>query len=95
MLQSLNGPAEYGALSVGSVTPIEVKVQATYLDDRKLITIQPLNGDVYYGYTNAVTISTGTKIFSQQFFPLETGFDLKIWLISVSGTVDVRITEVA
>lgn len=94
MLRQLDGPAENGALSV-TTTPIELKVGAQVLSKRKVVTIQPLDDDVYFGYSNTVTSSTGTKVFEGQFFPLEAGDQLGVWLVAASGTVDVRITEVS
>ena len=90
----LDGPGYNKALSV-TTTAQEVVYDTTPLSERKIITIQPLNGDIYYGYSNGVTTSNGTKIFSNQFFPLEVGPELRVWVITATGTVDVRISEVA
>lgn len=88
----LNGPALYGNLSV-STSAIEVKVGASPMDGRTVVTIQPLDGDIYYGYDSSVTTSTGTKIFQGQFFPFEATEKLSIYVIAAS-TIDCRITEV-
>lgn len=93
MLQPLDGPGDQTALAV-STTPVELKVGASVLEDRKVVTIQPLDGDVYFGYTTGVTASTGTKVYERQYFPLEAGELLTVYLVAESGTVDVRITEV-
>lgn len=93
MFQPLDGPGLYGSLSV-STTAVEVKVGASVDEDRQVVTVQPLDGDIYYGYNSSVTTSTGTKIFQGQFFPFEASRRLSIYLIAESGTVDVRITEV-
>lgn len=90
----LDGPAVHGTLSV-TTSPSEVKVGASVLSERKVITIQPTDGVVYFGYSNTVTSSTGTKIFKGQVYPLEAGEALPVWVVSASGTVNVRITEVA
>lgn len=95
MYQPCDGPGVYGSISVGDSTPVEVKIGGSVLAERKVITIQPIDGIVYYGYDNSVTSSTGTKIFKGQYLPLENSEDLTVYLISDSGTVDVRITEVA
>lgn len=94
MFEALDGPAVYGNLSV-TTSAQEVKVGASTLQDRKFVTIQPLDGDVYFGYSNSVTTSNGTKIYRDQVFPIEAGEALEVWVIADSGTVDVRITEVA
>ena len=90
----LNGPAKNGTMIVTD-TASELKVDASVLDDRKIITIQPLDGVVYFGYTNSVTSSNGTKVFKGQYFPLEATGKLPVYLVAETGeTVDVRITEV-
>jgi len=94
-LLPLDGPAVYKSLSVGDSTPVEVKVGASVQSERKIVTIQPIDGIVYYGYDTNLTSSNGTKIFKGQWIQLEVGEMLSIYLISDSGTVDVRITEVA
>jgi hypothetical protein len=94
MFIPLNGPAVHGALSV-TTTPQEVKVGASRLEERNVLTIQPLNGDVYFGYSDSVTSLTGTKIYQGQVFPLEATDELPVWIVAASGTIDVRITEVS
>lgn len=90
----LNGPGTQTSISV-STTPVEVKVGASRFDQRYVITIQPLDGDVYFGYdSGTLTSSTGTKIFQGQYFPLEASDSLPVYVVADSGTVDVRITEV-
>lgn len=94
MFLNLDGPATYGALSV-TTSAQEVKVGASALGERKVITIQPLDGDLYMGYNNSVTTSTGTKIFRGQTYAMEATDTLTVFVIAASGTVDVRITEVS
>ena len=92
MFLPLDGPGLHGALSV-TAAPIELKVGASPLSERAVVTMQPLDGDIYYGYSNSVTIATGTLVKKGQFWPLEAGASLPVWLVS-AGTVDTRITEV-
>lgn len=93
-LLPLDGPAVYGSLPV-STTAVEIKVGASVLTERTVVTIQPLDGDIYYGYNSSVTTTTGTKIFQGQFFPFEAEDSLSVWVIAASGTIDCRITEVS
>jgi hypothetical protein len=93
-LQPLDGPATYASISV-TTTPIELKVGGSPFDERKVVTLQPIDGRVYYGYDNSVSSSTGTLVFKKMIYPLEVSPDLPVWLVADSGTVDVRITEVA
>jgi hypothetical protein len=93
MLVPLNGPAVYGAISVSTAT--EVKVGGSRLSERAVVTIQPLDGDVYLGYDNSVSTSNGTLIHEGQVYALEATDQLPVWIIAATGTVDVRITEVS
>jgi hypothetical protein len=90
----LNGPGAHGALSV-TTTPQLIKVGASNLDQRTIITIQPIDGDVYFGYDNSVSSTTGTLVMEGQFFPLEATHKLDVWIVCATGTIDVRITEVS
>lgn len=95
MIQPLDGPGVYKALSVTD-TPQEVKFGAAAASERKVITIQPTDGVIYYGYSNVVDDTTGTKIFKGQWIMIEAGEFLPVWVVAASGgTVDVRITEVS
>jgi hypothetical protein len=94
MYQPLDGPAVYGALSV-TTTPVELKVGASPVSERKVISFQPTDGVVYYGYDSSVSSTTGTKIFSNQLIIIEASEQLAVYLVSETGTVNVRITEVS
>jgi hypothetical protein len=94
MFIPLNGPASYGNISV-STTAVEVKVGASVLEERTVITIQPIDGDIYYGYDNSVTSTNGTKIFKGQVYAMEATDQLPVWIVAETGTIDVRITEVS
>lgn len=95
MLHPLDGPGVYKAISVTD-TPQEVKVGATVASERKVITLQPTDGVIYYGYSNSVSSTNGTKIFKGQWIVIEAGEQLPVWVVTATGlTVDVRITEVS
>ena len=95
MLLPLDGPGVYKSISVTS-TPQEVKVGASVLEERKVITLQPTDGVIYYGYDNSVDDTTGTKVFKGQWIQLEASDRLPVWVVAASGdTVDTRITEVS
>jgi S-formylglutathione hydrolase FrmB len=79
------------ALAVGAVA-VEAKVGLTRLANRKLITIMPTDGSIYWGYSNAVTTSTGSEIFRNQFATFAVSDNVAIWLIA-AGNRDVRISE--
>jgi hypothetical protein len=95
MLLPLDGPALYSAISVTDV-PQEVRVGGSVLDERKIITLQPTDGVIYYGYSNAVSSSSGTKVFKGQLIHIEASHSLPVWVVASAGqTINTRITEVA
>ena len=79
-----------GVISVSS-TAIEAKVGGSRYADRKLLTVIPTNGTIYYGYSNSVTVVDGTPIYKNQLCIIAIA-DIPIWLIAASAT-NVRITE--
>ena len=90
---TLDGPSVNGGVSITD-TASELKVGASRLEGRIVVSIQPLDGVVYFGFSNGVTASNGTKVFKGQYFSLEAGESEEVWLIAESGeTVNVRISE--
>jgi hypothetical protein len=75
-------------------TIYEVKVGASPLANRKLITIQP-DFDMYWGYRNTVTTSTGTLIHKNQFiqFSVDPNSGFTVYLICGSASKTARLTE--
>ena len=83
-----------GALAV-STTAMELRVGATAIVDRKFITIQPKGTGMFWGYSNGVTTLNGSELFKKQTMIIPVGFNVKVWLIASTGTVDVRIGELS
>lgn len=100
MFQPLDGPSKQVKLtSVGTVTPIEVKVGATPLSDRAVITMQP-NGNmkVYFGdgvtTPNAATVSAdGLDHVKGAKETYEAGEQQKLYILANAGTIDVVVVE--
>ena len=90
----LNSDAVYGSLSVG-LTAVEVKVGGSPLSKRKLVIMQPKDTGIFWGYSNAVTTSTGTEMFKDQIIPMEVGPDISIWVIATGAGKFMRIQELA
>lgn len=82
---------QYRAQSV-TTSAAEALGAGTILANRKLLSITPTNGTVYWGFSNAVTTTTGTPIFKNQTFTIATTDNVHVYLIS-AGTVDCRIAE--
>lgn len=85
----------YGNLSVPTAnTAVEVKVSGSRLTNRKLVTIIPIDADMYWGYNSSVTTSNGTPIFKNQFISFNVLDDAtQIWLVCSLNSKNARITE--
>ena len=91
---ALDGPGNNTAISV-TTTAVEVKVGGSALLDRKAVVIQPLNGDVFWGYDSGTTSTTGFKIFQDNTVYIQATDALPIYLVAAAGSIDTRIGEVA
>jgi hypothetical protein len=87
----INTAGQYRAQSV-TTTAAEALGAATILANRKSLTITPTNGTIYWGFSNAVTTTTGTPIFKNQTVSFAIGANVHVWLIA-AATTDSRITE--
>lgn len=59
VVDGISGGGTQGLLSVPTAnTPVEVKVGASRLSNRKLVTFQAVDADFYWGYSNTVTAGT-------------------------------------
>lgn len=99
MLLPLDGPAVHNTLTVDNITVVEAKVGASALNERKVLTIQPDNKlYVYFGdgisTPSAGTVSTdGFLLFKNSINTYEASCDQPIFLLSDSGTINVKIAE--
>jgi len=98
VVDGLSGPGLFANLSVPTAnTPVEVKVGVSRLAGRKSVTVQPVDGDFYWGFSSSVTTANGTLIRQGSF----TQFSLnplastptQIWLVSPTSGDNARITE--
>lgn len=81
--------------TAASVGTSAAEVVSVPLAGRRWVTIQNEGtADVYFGATG-VTTSTGMKVSKKSSATFELGEDIDIFMISASGTQDVRILEVA
>lgn len=87
----LNVSGQYRAQSV-TTTAAEALGGATILANRKMLSITPTNGTVYWGLSNAVTTTTGSPIFKNQTMTFSFGVNNHVYLIAAS-TTDCRIVE--
>lgn len=88
----INVSGTQGTFSV-TTTAAPLRVGASNLANRKLVTFyHDTSNVVYWGYTSAVTTSTGTPISRAQMTQWPVGPNVDIYLISTT-TVASRITE--
>lgn len=91
---NLNSSAVYGTLTVGT-SPVEVKVGGSPLTKRKMVHIEAKDNSIYWGYSNSVTTSNGTRIFKDQTVFLPVGPDITIYLVADGASKSARIAELA
>lgn len=99
-LQPLDGPSLQTTLSgVNTSVVTEVKVGSDPFDERKVVSMQ---GDskfyVYFGDGDTIPssgdISTdGITVFKNQFVTFEASCQQRIYVLAVTGTVDIKIIE--
>ena len=100
MLQPLDGPSIQGVLSsVGTTTPVLVKVGSSAFEERKVVTMQG-DGKFYVYFANdsetptASDLSTkGFTQFKDQIASWEAGELQNIYVLAISGTVNIRLSE--
>ena len=100
MYSPLDGPSKQGKLSsVGTATPVEVKVDASAFEGRSVITLQGTGKFYIYfadeGETpNAATVSAnGFEQAKDSINTYEAGSKQAVFVLSVTGTIDIRIAE--
>lgn len=83
------------AMATGG-TAYEAKVGGSRLANRKLLTIVALD-DMYWGYDNTVTTSSGTPLYKNQFISFainpDSGNTFQIWVVASGNNKNARITE--
>lgn len=92
-VDALNAGGTQGAITVGT-SAVEVKVGASALTNRKLVTLHNnSNATFYWGYTSGVTTSTGTPIFKDQVMFWAAKSSAPIYVITGSAGNNGRVTE--
>lgn len=101
MLQPMDGPAIQDVIAVGPVTVLEVKVGGAAYAERKIVTLQPLNGKIYLYFGDdtgvapsaAVIAAKGLVLFKNAKESYEASDSQKLYYLSVSGTTNVAVAE--
>ena len=90
-----NNGGTQGAITVGT-SAVEAKVGSTALSNRKNLTIYNNSGNtIYWGYTSAVTTSTGSLLLRDSIAIFDVGPNTSVFLIGSNTGNNVRITESA
>ena len=88
----LDGPAEEIELSV-STTPVVARVNASNLDERKVVTLQAQDGKIRWGFTSGITSAKGFVAYKDQIITIEAAEMQDVYVVAVSGTVKVYVAE--
>jgi hypothetical protein len=81
---------------VTSGTTYEAKVGGSRLTNRKSLIINAFDSDMFWGYANSVTTSTGFPIFKGQTitFSIDANSStFQVWLVCANNNKNVRIVE--
>lgn len=99
MYQPLDGPSKQAVISVGTGTVVEAKAGTSVLTDRQVITIQPA-GKIYIYFSDDGSTPTISTVSTNGFIhyknakeTYEVGEKQKVFLLSLSGTVNVIVAE--
>jgi len=89
---AFGGGGVYGEITIGT-SAVEIKVGASRLARRVLVTMQPVDRDMYCGYDSSVTVANGTKIFKSQLVIWDADDQSQIWCITDLAGKKARISE--
>lgn len=99
-LYPLDGPATQDTISVNSSTVQEAKVGGSAFEDRKVVTLQPVDGKIYVYFGDGVSTPSSATVIADGFIQYknekcsyEATHRQAIFILSVSGTVNVKIAE--
>lgn len=96
VIDGLRNGGVYGALSIPTAnTPVEAKVGASRLTNRKFLQIYSNNNGLFWGLDNTVTTTSGTPIVNGQVltFAIDPDSTFQIWLVGSSNGKSVQVTE--
>lgn len=85
-----------GAISVPPATATPVRVGASNLANRMALTaLNNGNATLYWGYDTSTNHNNGTPLFRNQLLFLDVGPAITVYIYAITGTHDVRVTEVS
>lgn len=100
MLKPLDGPSKQGLLVVTNVSVLEVKISASALAERKVVTLQPLNGKIRVFFADdgaapsvGTVLSAGFEHPKKAIRSYEATEKQKVYIAAESGSVNVIAAE--
>lgn len=100
MFRALDGPSLQSQENVSDSTIFRVKAGASELDSRSVVTILPLDGKIWVFFGDGSTIPTAQNVkdngfpqFKMSLRSYEASDSQEMYIVSDSGTVDVRFAE--
>ena len=100
MFQPLDGPSTQDKVAVTTGTVKELKVGASALVDRQVMTIQPQDGDIWIYFGDGTTTPSAATVSSKGFKHVkmsketyEVGEKQPLFTVAASGTVNVTFVE--
>lgn len=87
----LNTAGQYRAQTV-TASAAEALGGAVILANRKMLSITPTDGTIYWGFNSSVTTSSGSPIFKNQTVTFSVGANLHIYVIAASS-INCRMAE--
>jgi hypothetical protein len=91
----LDNGALYSVLTLTTAgVAYELKVGGSVKADRKAVEFIAEDNGIYYGYSNAVTTSTGKPCFKDQMFVRSYGPNTSVWFVATTNNAKVRISEI-
>lgn len=96
----LNGPALQKSISVGNATPKLIPESGSAMDGRAVITIMPIDGDIYVYFGDGTSTPSAATIIADGFPHREEQKDTyeastsqPVYILSTTGTVKVITAE--
>ena len=100
MFLPLDGPAAQAKVAVTATTVIEAKAGGSTFDERKVISIQPIGGNLYMylgdgsGTPSTSTVqNNGFTLFQNGIYTYEASERQKLYILSVTGSINAVISE--
>jgi hypothetical protein len=100
MYAPLDGPSAQTTLTVTDATVQEIKSGGSALSERGVITVQPIDGNVFIYFGDETGAPSAATVIADGFIQYKRSKDTyeatdsqKVYILSTTGTVEVKIAE--